>query len=270
MPNTALKPAQTRPNKRRSFGDVRVVQTRSKIGSTEDVREALRSLRLGRIGRSSVVDIGRPAVRRQIHAVRHLTEVRPLTVSSQFWSSVKRPTHTVIEDLVRYKVHDADAVCVPLSDGASFVVELKHGSYGLTWTSLLPVAAGLARVRCVMDLPPGGRAIVLPLGARSAFDRQIMGVPEVYASARTRLLAFLRLELDDFDLTFEAARLPRHVDEPMEAGEIGLAARVFDRELCAALLETTGAPSVGEHADELADIAANMTRHLEQGEFRVG
>jgi hypothetical protein len=76
------------------------------------------------------------------------------------------------------------------------------------------------------------------------------------------VLDFLRLEFDDLDVTLEAARLPRHVAEPIEAGEVGLEAKTFDRKLCVALLESTGAPSIGNHADALVEIASDMTAHL--------
>jgi ribosomal protein L30/L7E len=102
-------------------GDVRIVQIKSKIGATRVKRESLQSLRLSRIGRSSEVDVARPVVRGQIHSVRHLTEIRPLTATGQFWAAVKRPDRVLIEDPVPYTVRDHQAVCVPLSDGARFI-----------------------------------------------------------------------------------------------------------------------------------------------------
>jgi large subunit ribosomal protein L30 len=54
--------------------ELKVTQTKSKIGGTRTQRESLRSLGLRRIG-DSVVKADRPEVRGMIRAVRHLVTV---------------------------------------------------------------------------------------------------------------------------------------------------------------------------------------------------
>jgi large subunit ribosomal protein L30 len=54
--------------------ELRVTQTKSKIGGTQGQRDSLRSLGLRRIG-DSVVKADRPEIRGMIQAVRHLVTV---------------------------------------------------------------------------------------------------------------------------------------------------------------------------------------------------
>jgi len=54
--------------------ELKVTQTKSRIGSKKEHRESLRSLGLHRIG-DSVVKPDRPEIRGMINAVRHLVTV---------------------------------------------------------------------------------------------------------------------------------------------------------------------------------------------------
>jgi large subunit ribosomal protein L30 len=56
------------------MADLRITQTKSKIGGTKAQRDSLRSLGLHRIG-ESVVKADRPEVRGMIQVVRHLVAV---------------------------------------------------------------------------------------------------------------------------------------------------------------------------------------------------
>jgi large subunit ribosomal protein L30 len=56
------------------MAELKVTQTKSKIGGTQPQRETLRSLGLHRIG-ESVVKADRPEIRGMIQVVRHLVAV---------------------------------------------------------------------------------------------------------------------------------------------------------------------------------------------------
>jgi large subunit ribosomal protein L30 len=56
------------------MADLKVTQTKSKIGGTQAQRDSLRSLGLHRIG-DSVVKADRPEIRGMIQVVRHLVVV---------------------------------------------------------------------------------------------------------------------------------------------------------------------------------------------------
>ena len=56
------------------MADLKVTQTKSKIGGTKGQRDSLRSLGLHRIG-DSVVKADRPEIRGMIQVVRHLVAV---------------------------------------------------------------------------------------------------------------------------------------------------------------------------------------------------
>lgn len=56
------------------MADLRITQTKSKIGGTRAQRDSLRSLGLHRIG-ETVVKADRPEVRGMIQVVRHLVAV---------------------------------------------------------------------------------------------------------------------------------------------------------------------------------------------------
>jgi large subunit ribosomal protein L30 len=56
------------------MAELKVTQTKSKIGGTKAQRDSLRSLGLHRIG-DSVVKADRPEIRGMIHVVRHLVAV---------------------------------------------------------------------------------------------------------------------------------------------------------------------------------------------------
>jgi large subunit ribosomal protein L30 len=56
------------------MADLKVTQTKSRIGSKKEHRDSLRSLGLHRIG-DSVVKPDRPEIRGMINAVRHLVTV---------------------------------------------------------------------------------------------------------------------------------------------------------------------------------------------------
>ena len=56
------------------MADLKVTQTKSKIGGTQPQRQTLRSLGLHRIG-DSVVKADRPEIRGMIQLVRHLVVV---------------------------------------------------------------------------------------------------------------------------------------------------------------------------------------------------
>ena len=63
-----------RKGKGQQAAELKVTQTRSKIGGTKAQRDSLRSLGLHRIG-DSVVKADRPEIRGMIHVVRHLVAV---------------------------------------------------------------------------------------------------------------------------------------------------------------------------------------------------
>jgi large subunit ribosomal protein L30 len=56
------------------MAELKVTQTKSKIGGTKAQRASLRSLGLHRIG-ESVIKADRPEIRGMIHVVRHLVAV---------------------------------------------------------------------------------------------------------------------------------------------------------------------------------------------------
>jgi len=56
------------------MAELKVTQTKSKIGGTQVQRDTLRSLGLRRIG-DVVVKADRPEIRGMVHAVRHLVTV---------------------------------------------------------------------------------------------------------------------------------------------------------------------------------------------------
>jgi large subunit ribosomal protein L30 len=56
------------------MAELRVTQSKSKIGGTQVQRDTLRSLGLRRIG-DVVVKADRPEIRGMVHAVRHLVTV---------------------------------------------------------------------------------------------------------------------------------------------------------------------------------------------------
>jgi large subunit ribosomal protein L30 len=56
------------------MADLKVTQTKSKIGGTKAQRDSLRSLGLHRIG-ESVIKADRPEIRGMIQVVRHLVAV---------------------------------------------------------------------------------------------------------------------------------------------------------------------------------------------------
>jgi large subunit ribosomal protein L30 len=56
------------------MAELRVTQTKSKIGGTQVQRDTLRSLGLRRIG-DVVLKADRPEIRGMVHAVRHLVTV---------------------------------------------------------------------------------------------------------------------------------------------------------------------------------------------------
>jgi len=56
------------------MAELRITQTKSKIGGTSDQRDSLRSLGLHRIG-ETVVKADRPEIRGMIQVVRHLVAV---------------------------------------------------------------------------------------------------------------------------------------------------------------------------------------------------
>ncbi|HWF81178.1 MAG TPA: 50S ribosomal protein L30 [Streptosporangiaceae bacterium] len=60
------------------MADLRITQTKSKIGGTKAQRDSLRSLGLHRIG-ETVVKADRPEVRGMIQVVRHLVAVEEVS-----------------------------------------------------------------------------------------------------------------------------------------------------------------------------------------------
>ena len=60
------------------MADLRITQTKSKIGGTKAQRDSLRSLGLHRIG-ETVVKADRPEVRGMIQVVRHLIAVEEVS-----------------------------------------------------------------------------------------------------------------------------------------------------------------------------------------------
>ena len=59
------------------MAELKITQTKSKIGGTKAQRDCLRSLGLHRIG-ETVVKADRPEVRGMIHTVRHLVVVEEM------------------------------------------------------------------------------------------------------------------------------------------------------------------------------------------------
>ncbi len=258
-------------------GDARVVQVRSKIGATKQQLASLQALRLGRIGHQTPVDLSEAPVRGLVHSVRHLVEVRPLSLAGERWSTVGRSKPAVIEgtgddvtaDVLTYEAGGNAAIRLPLSDGAYFNVEVHRDSCSLAWTSLLPLPTVLDVWADIMAGRQLKRAIVLRASAKSAFDREIVEPSAAFAELQGERLGFVRLELDGVVLTWEMPRLPKHVDEPIEAGEVGLAADVFDEAMCITLLERTGTVSIGENAATLVKRAGGILTQVERGELLV-
>lgn len=235
-------------------GDLLVQQVRSAIGATSEQRSSLRSLGLARIGRSSVVQSDKASVRGQLHEVRHLVAVKPLTVTAgeRLFSCDRGGAMRAIP-YVPYEVEGREARRYQLEDGGFLVVELYDGAFSLTWSTELPIASILRRVGGM--LPPTRSetmAVVYDPGAH----RQI----ELHAEPLLRDLRcidrgypFVSVEFVGLTVAWRCPEYPKHIDHDVVPGEIGIVSRSFDEGYFVELVRATATPELGWHADEIIE-----------------
>jgi ribosomal protein L30/L7E len=237
-------------------GDWLVKQVVSRIGTTPEQHETLVDLGLGKIGRSAIFDGGDKAAWGQIGAVEHLVAARPLTRPLERHDLYRKPEMTQPE-AISYEVGGREARHYDF-DGDSFLsIEPYGGSFAVNWSTALPIATVLERMpaglldrmsSCVVFDPTG------PGQRQLDFDDAL----EELRGGRSEF-PFVRLESDDFVFAWQRPAYPKHVDEDVGAGRIGLICQTFDAQALSQAIRATATPPLGECIKELIDEIAAVS-----------
>ena len=223
--------------------DLLVQQVRSLIGADEDQRTTIRSLGLGRIGRCSVACSARPSALRQIHAVRHLVALAPLTVAAserlecavpdvapEFPSRPAQESPSGDRERVRADFGERDWLEVGFASDKPWV----------RWTTALPLKSVLR----AFDVGQADDALVWdqtrPDRHRSLASGELV---EVF-QADHRRFRFARFDLGSEQVLVVGALYPKHVCHEVVLGEVEVAGESLDWAVIRDLIERTGSPLV--------------------------
>ena len=247
---------QVRRNLR--HGDWLVQQVKSHNGALARQRDTLEDLGLLKIGRCALFNGAHAAAWGQINRVHNLVAIRPLTQqpSGERLAPKEAAIMKTLPVPVPYEVNGRPA-CHYKFDGDSFLsVEPHAGSIAINWSTALPIATVLERL---------GSQVLAHARAGLVFDpsskrhRQIEP-KTLIAELRSGRTAypFVRLECDELTLVWKEPAWPKHVDEDVRAGRIGVVAPTVDVELVTEMVHATATPLVGESAAELVADAASF------------
>jgi ribosomal protein L30 len=244
------------------FGDLLVQQVKSAIGATHLQRSSLRSLGLVRIGRASVVRSETASVRGQLHDVRHLIAVKPLTVAARD----RLHLHEAVPAMrtVPYEVEGKPARRYDVS--SSFLaVELYDEAFSLTWSTELPFSSIFRRIASMLPSTRSDTTAVV-------FDRASRRQLELHAEPLLEGLrvvdeAYQFVSIDFMGLTvaWRCPEYPRHVDHDVLPGELGVVSESFDAAYFAQLVRATAPPALGERAEQIIADAAWVGDHVRVG-----
>jgi ribosomal protein L30/L7E len=248
-------PRQFQKKQRR--GDWLVKQVGSRIGTTPEQHETLVDLGLGKIGRSALFDGDDKGAWGQIEKVQHLVSARPLVrpadphpLYGERWMNKPEESRYTVDGLeARHYDFDGDSfLAIEPYDG---------GRFSVNWSTGLPIATVLERI---------GRGLLERVSTCTVFDPTLPGHREVSIeklltmSCRAQVdFPFVRLETDDLTLVWRRPAYPKHVDEDVGAGRIGVVCRRLDTETLTGLVRATATPPVGEHLDELMSQVATVS-----------
>jgi ribosomal protein L30/L7E len=215
--------------------------------------ETLASLGLLKIGRCGLFDGDRPEAWGQIANVQHLVATRPLT---------RQPAKTRYRisggilmrapgEHVRYEVDGREARHYEF-DGDSFMsVEPYDGSVAINWSTALPIATVLER----LDSKLLGRVrncTVFDMSHRTHLEVE---PAETLADLRAGRCSypFVRMESEELTLVWQQPAYPKHVDEDVSSGRIGIIYSELDAKGLAQMMRATATPPVGACVKELVE-----------------
>jgi len=148
--------------------------------------------------------------------------------------------------------------------GEEAQIELHRRSFTVVWSAALPAKSFLHHVRPLIS----GPAITARISTadRQAIKCSALGLFDRVRSAPTSL-SFIRLDLPDRSLTWEAANLGRALGKhPYLPGHVGVIAKQIEPEWLQQLIVKTATPHVAADADALLDAAMRLTKDFTSDE----
>jgi ribosomal protein L30/L7E len=242
---------------------VLVQQIKSRIGERPATRRTLRALGFSidsRPGQARVVRVTARAPA-QIAAVRHLVAVDPLTESTVLGTPDREPE--VRMRTLPYEIDGREARRYEVDQNSYLDVQLFEGFFSLTWSTALAFRDVWRELRSLLP-EPAGCALV--------YDPQKEGHWELKLPTVIRRLSsgdaaypFVRAEFAGVTLVWQRPLYPRHVDEDLDPGKLGIISESFDSEYYGEMVRRTATRSLGRIAAELLEDAAYVGAHVRQG-----
>jgi ribosomal protein L30/L7E len=195
-------------------GDLLLQQTRSKIGATESQLATIETLGLGKIGRCAVVPSREASVISQVHAVRHLVALAPLTRAAS--DRLEVPVDlTKRVDVNPYSHSSRRGVRVDCEGGEWLTAESGTGGTWSRWTTGLPIGTVLG----ILGQEGWDRAVAYD---QTAVSNRALTVPQLFdaAFAKRRLQRFARLEGQGGSASVVTPVYPRHVMDEVVLGTV--------------------------------------------------
>lgn len=238
------------PRQRYFNGNLLIQQVRGSAGRDAGQLDGLRSLKLGKVGRSAICDTEHAAVRGQLHELAFMLAVAPLTVDAvPFAQSRVIPGLRVAAD-----ASSASWSCETANDG--FVRAARRDEGGmLAWSSALPVATVLRRIRRLLPPVSDHEAMVVLRGAQTV-PRDSPALFDWLASNPSDAV-FARLEFEGLSLVWQRAVYPGHVDHTFLPGRVALEGHVGSK-LIEQLLTLTATPEVGAEAATVSKAVVDL------------
>lgn len=264
MPKSKVKPrfrfdpaAASGPATRYRKGNLLVQQVRSRIGRNSDQIAALASLGLGVVGRSATCDIHSPAVREQLEILDFMLAVAPLSLDAVTLAG-EEPRAPDLE-ASSPKSAKVGARRLVLSGGDDRAeIEIEDGNLTILWSSALPAATTFSRL-LADHAQPSGEVVAIKVGSRSVDRPAADEFLERLGSAPAHW-SFIRLTFGDAQFYWEPAIYPRHVNEGVDPGRVGIVTAVGSplADSLPDLITQTGTPAIASNSSAIAHAVASM------------
>jgi hypothetical protein len=152
---------------------------------------------------------------------------------------------------ILYEVDGREAHHFDFDDDSFMSVEPYDGSVAINWSTALPIATVLEKLDARL-LERVSNCVVFDQSSRAHLEVE---PAEALASLRAGRsnYPFIRMETEGLTLVWQQPAYPKHVDEDVSAGRIGIVCAKLDAKALAQMMRDTATPVVGACAEELVE-----------------
>jgi ribosomal protein L30/L7E len=239
----------------------------SRNGTNSGQEDTLDSLGLRKIGHARVIGGDMGSLLGALHKVRDWVGLYPLT--SDAVACVRQISAFTLEaDIVcnpaQYQVGGHPAVLFDLGREHFARCELYDDCFAFGWSSGLPIATALTEL---VDWLPSDDGIAIAVDSNKQRRHELPAAAMITdLRRRERSYSLVRFEWPGMTLVWTRSSYPRHRDEYLLPGSVGLITSNYDQEQLKAMIHRTATEPVDRHAKDILKEVAHLAAEFNKGQ----